>query len=156
MSTPPSTSGSDPVGDHFSGAVAVGETIVRVRYEESDTSGVGYHANSIIWFECARTELLRELGLPYRRLEELGWLLTVADVSARYLRPVRYDELLRVRCAITEATGARLRIEYRIHGQDGGLRTTGQTVLACLDASTWRPVRLAPALLEALASAGTR
>ena len=56
----------------FPDALATGETAVRVRYEETDRAGVGYHANTFVWFECARTELLRSLGLPYRKLEEDG------------------------------------------------------------------------------------
>ena len=130
--------------------LARGGTEVRVRYEETDRAGVGYHSNSIIWFECARTELLRDLGVPYRRLEEEGWLLTVTEVSARYFRSVHYDDLLRVDCAITEARGARIRIEYEIKGEDAGLRTTGHTELACLDAATGRPRRLPAALLAVL------
>ena len=123
---------------------------MRVRYEETDRAGVGYHANTFVWFECARTELLRALGLPYRELEEAGWLLTVSEVSAAYRRSVFYDELLAVHCAIIAARGARLRIEYAIVGPDGTLRTTGHTMLACLETTTGRPRRLPDALLGAL------
>ncbi len=130
--------------------LASGRTQVRVRYEETDRAGVGYHANTFVWFECARTEMMRELGVPYRDLEEKGWLLTVTEAEARYDRPVFYDDLLTVESSITEAKGARLRIEYEIRAEDGILRTTGHTVLACLDATTGRPRRLPPALLSVL------
>jgi acyl-CoA thioester hydrolase len=130
--------------------LARGRSEVRVRYAETDRAGVGYHANTFVWFECARTELLRSLGAPYRRLEEEGWLLTVTEASARYLRSVRYDDRLGIDCAIVEASGARLRIEYEVY-VDRDLVTTGATVLACLDAATGRPRRLPAQLLEAIA-----
>jgi len=123
---------------------------VRVRYAETDRAGVGYHSNTFVWFECARTELLRSLGAPYRRLEEEGWLLTVTEASARYHRSVLYDDRLDIDCAIVEASGARLRIEYEVR-VEGALCTTGSTELACLDAATGRPRRLPRPLLDAIA-----
>ena len=130
--------------------LARGRTEVRVRYAETDRAGVGYHANTFVWFECARTELLRSLGAPYRRLEEEGWLLTVTEASARFLRPVRYDDRLRIDCAIVEAGGARLRLEYEVRVEGDVLCTTGETELACLDAASGRPRRLPPPLLAAI------
>jgi acyl-CoA thioester hydrolase len=128
---------------------------VRVRYAETDRAGVGYHANTFVWFECARTELLRSLGAPYRRLEEEGWLLTVTEAAARFLRSVRYDDRLVIDCAIVEAAGARLRIEYEVR-VEGELCTTGSTELACLDAASGRPRRLPPPLVAAIGRGGGR
>ena len=48
----------------------VNETIVRVRYAETDQMGVVYHANYFIWFEVGRVELLRQMGFSYREMEE--------------------------------------------------------------------------------------
>ncbi|MHC4935939.1 MAG: acyl-CoA thioesterase [Planctomycetota bacterium] len=141
-----------PAPDWTASPLVTGGTTVRVRYEETDRAGVGYHANTFVWFECARTELLRGLGFPYRELEESGWLLTVAAVTARYHRSVLYDEELAVECAILRAEGARLEIEYRIIGPDGSLRTTGSTTLGCLDPATGRPRRLPAPLVECLRS----
>jgi len=129
--------------------LARGRSEVRVRYAETDRAGVGYHANTFVWFEVARTDLLRSLGAPYRRLEEEGWLLTVTEAAARFLRSVHYDDRLVIDCAIVEAGGARVRIEYEVR-VDGALCTTGSTELACLDAATGRPRRLPPPLLEAI------
>ena len=111
--------------------------------------------NTFVWFECARTELLRSLGAPYRRLEEEGWLLTVTEAAARFLRSVRYDDRLVIDCAIVEAAGARLRIEYEVR-VEGELCTTGSTELACLDASSGRPRRLPPPLVAAIGRGGGR
>ncbi len=134
----------------FPNALAEGATQLRVRYEETDCAGVGYHANSLVWFECSRTELLRKLGFTYRRLEEDGWMLTVTELAAKYRRSVYYDDLLTIHCGIVEASGARLRIEYEVRQENRTLCTTGFTVLGCVDTETVRPRRLPPKLVERL------
>ncbi len=134
----------------FPKALAEGATQLRVRYEETDRAGVGYHANTLVWFECSRTELLRNLGFTYRRLEEDGWMLTVTELAAKYRRSVLYDDLLTIHCGIVEATGARLRIEYEVRRECGALCTTGFTVLGCVHTETVRPRRLPPELVEKL------
>ncbi len=70
---------------------------VRVRYGETDTGGVVYHANYLQYFEIGRTELMRTaLGISYRSIEDQGVQLTVVEMQARFLRPAHYDDLLRV------------------------------------------------------------
>ena len=155
-SCPPATLGKEPTigsttpSNDTPTPLVTGEHRLRVRYEETDRAGVGYHANTFVWFECARTELLRSLGVPYRELEEAGWLLTVSAVDAKYHRSVFYDEELRIEVRIVSARGARLLIEYSIYGEGGDLRTTGSTELACCHTETGRPRRLPTPLLEAV------
>lgn len=69
---------------------------IRVRYAETDQMGVVYHANYLVWCEIGRTDLIRELGVTYARLEQEGLRLAVADARLRYHAPARYDELVRV------------------------------------------------------------
>ena len=64
----------------------------RVRYRECDPMGVVYHGHYLDYLEYARTEALRNAGLPYRQLEESGIIMPVVDISIRYLSPARYDE----------------------------------------------------------------
>jgi hypothetical protein len=67
-------------------------TEVRVRYAETDQMGVVYYANYLVWFEVGRVEVLRTLGLSYRRLEtEHQCILPVVEVRCRYRSPARYD-----------------------------------------------------------------
>jgi len=70
------------------------ETKLRVRYAETDQMGVVYHSNYLIWFEVGRTELFRNLGLPYTIFEEQGLSLAVVEASCRYRRPAKYDDEL--------------------------------------------------------------
>jgi acyl-CoA thioester hydrolase len=86
------------------------ETTVRVRYAETDQMGVVYYANFFVWFEIGRVELLRQLGFAYKEMErEDDSYIVVAGAECRYLRPARYDDLLRIRTRIAEARSRTLR-----------------------------------------------
>src|SRR5207244_4461193 len=75
---------------------------LRVNYSEADQMGVVYHANYLIWFDRARTELMRETGVTYKELEQQGVYLAVSEVKVRYRAAARYDDLVRVRCWVRE------------------------------------------------------
>jgi len=94
---------------------------VRVRYSETDRMGVAYHAHYLVWFEMARTELMREAGCTYREVEDHdGILFPVIQVGARYLRSARYDEQLEVVARLTSVGRARVRFDYELRRVDGG------------------------------------
>ena len=91
------------------------ETLVRVRYSETDKMGVVYHANYLIWFEIGRTEFCRARGFSYREMEENedAWLV-VAESYCRYKAPAYFDDELVVRTHITELRRRSLRFGYEI------------------------------------------
>jgi acyl-CoA thioester hydrolase len=109
-------------------------TTARVRYAETDQAGVAYHSNFLLWFEIGRTELFRDLGLPYARLErERGIYLTVTETALQYHRPARYDDLIVIESRITDVKGVRLRISTNIRRQDSNaLLCTGHVWLAAV------------------------
>ena len=95
--------------------------------------GVVYHANFLIWFDRARTELMRETGLTYRELEEQGVYLAVSEVKVRYRAPARYDELVRIRCWVRELASRRVTFGYAVESTEtGALLATGETALISL------------------------
>jgi acyl-CoA thioester hydrolase len=105
------------------------ETRVRVRYAETDQMGVVYHSNYLIWFEVGRVELIRQLGLNYRQMEEEGCGIAVVDVHARYKAPARYDDELVIETRLLAARGAVVRFGYRIlRIADGLLLCEGETM----------------------------
>ncbi|HWL10021.1 MAG TPA: thioesterase family protein [Planctomicrobium sp.] len=107
-------------------------TTVRVRYAETDAMGFLHHANYIVYFEIARTELFRVTGGNYRDLEERGFFLVVVSVECKYRRPAHYDDELRVRVRLANWTGAKLIHDYEVHrGEE--LIATGKSVLACVN-----------------------
>ena len=112
---------------------------VTVRYAETDMMGIVYHANYLPWFEVGRTTLLKEIGVPYRKLEEEGFRLPVLEVTAKFLRPAVYDDTLEILTVLSERELLRIRLEYEVR-RDGELLATGSTVHAFVDRQG-RPVR---------------
>lgn len=115
---------------------------VRVRYADTDQMGVVYYGKYFEYFEVARTEMLRSIGLPYRTIEEQGFQLPVLEASARYYKGATYDDLLAIECTMDATVRPKLEISYRIL-LDGSqeLLATGATTLAFIDATTGKPAR---------------
>ena len=123
---------------------------VTVRYAETDMMGIVYHANYLPWFEIGRTNLLKELGLPYRQLEADGYRLPVLEISAKYSRPALYDDALTIVTYLREKPLLRIRLDYEVLRGDE-LLATGESVHAFVDLQG-RPVR-PPASVVAVMSA---
>ncbi len=105
------------------------DTTVRVRYAETDQMGVVYHANYLVWFEVGRVELMRALGVEYKKMEaDDDCHIVVADAHCRYHHPARYDEVLRIRTRISESRNRVVKFAYEVfRDQDGELLATGAT-----------------------------
>ncbi len=105
------------------------EARVRVRYAETDQMGVVYHANYLVWFEVGRVELIRQMGLEYKRLEEdFGCMIAVVGVAVRYRSPARYDDEISVRTSIHGLRGSVLKMRYDVvRVADGKLLCHGTT-----------------------------
>jgi acyl-CoA thioester hydrolase len=112
---------------------------VTVRYAETDMMGIVYHANYLPWFEVGRTTLLKEIGVPYRKLEEEGFRLPVLEVSAKYIRPAVYDDTLEIVTTLRERPLLRIFLEYEVR-RDDELLATGSTMHAFVDRDG-KPVR---------------
>jgi acyl-CoA thioester hydrolase len=105
------------------------DTKVRVRYAETDQMGVVYHANFLIWFEVGRVELMRALGVEYKKMEtEDDCHIVVADVHCRYHHSALYDEELRIRTRIAESRNRMVKFSYEvIRDADGTVLANGET-----------------------------
>ena len=125
----------------------------RVRYAETDQMGVVYHANYLVWCEVGRTDLIRELGLPYAQLERDGVLLAVAEAGMRFHAPARYDDRIRVETTVSDVRSRTVTFEYRIFNADTDARlVTASTTLIALDRES-RPTRLPDDLRQRLDAA---
>src|SRR5947209_16143163 len=109
-----------------------GEIQVRVRYAETDRMGLLHHANYLVYFEQARTELLRASGRTYKDVEDAGFFLVLFKVEVKYRQPARYDDLLTVRTTVTRASPVRIEHRYEV-SRDGQLLAEGTSTLACVD-----------------------
>lgn len=105
---------------------------IRVRYAETDRMGLLHHANYLVYFEQARTELLRSRGVTYKELEDQGYLLVLAKAAVRYKSPARYDDMLTLRITVSRTTPVRIEHKYEVF-RDGQLLAEGETTLACVD-----------------------
>lgn len=102
------------------------DTKLRVRYAETDQMGIVYHSNYIIWFEVGRTELFREIGLPYTVFEEQGLALAVIEATCRYRQPAKYDDELLIHTQVEEFSSRKVTFSYSIR-KDSLLLTEGKT-----------------------------
>jgi len=92
---------------------------VRVYFEDTDLSGVVYHANYLRWFERARSDMLRVLGIDQRAAHEAGeGAYAVSTMDLRYLRPAKLDDAVLVRSHVAELSPASCRIVQRAFRDD--------------------------------------
>lgn len=122
----------------------IADFLVRVYYEDTDASGVAYHANYLRWFERARTEWLRGRGYGQENLRlDAGVAFTVSSLEIEYRKPARLDDELRVQTRIAELRRASLIFEQVLLRVGGGeTLTTARVRIACVDAATFRPKAL--------------
>ena len=114
----------------------VNETIVRVRYAETDQMGVVYHANYFIWFEVGRVELLRQMGFSYRDMEERDHcFIAVVEARCRFKSPAHYDDEIRVRTSLKHVRNSFIHFGYEaVRVSDGALLAEGDTMHIVTDA----------------------
>jgi acyl-CoA thioester hydrolase len=126
------------------------ETNIRVRYAETDKMGFVYYGNYAAYYEVARVEALRSLGLTYRSMEENGIILPVLENYSKYILPALYDDLLTIAVMIRETPGTRIKFEYELYNQDNKLINLGYTTLVFVDLKTGRPMEIPAFILEIL------
>ncbi|HEX5168254.1 MAG TPA: thioesterase family protein [Cyclobacteriaceae bacterium] len=117
------------------------ETSVRVRYGETDQMGYVYYGYYAMYYEVARVESLRQLGVTYKEIEANGIMMPVLENKSRYLAPARYDEVLRIVTTIRTLPGVRITFYYDFFNEEDKLIHQAETMLAFVDKSTGRPCR---------------
>lgn len=108
------------------------ETKINVRYAETDQMGIVHHSVYAIWYEYARTEFSKEMGFPYRKMEEEGVMTPLVELHSKYIMPCGYDEEVVVRTKIGKLTPARVVFEYEVY-KENKLINTGYTMHAITD-----------------------
>lgn len=111
------------------------ESRLRVRYAETDSMGIVYHANYLVWMEVGRTDYFRELGFPYRELEQRFHLHTpLVEASCRYQAPALYDDEIVIKTQVTEINRRLVRFHYQIcRAEDNRTLAQGETVHLVVD-----------------------
>ena len=123
---------------------------VRIYWEDTDAGGIVFYANYLKFFERARTEWLRVLGIGQQRLRETtGAIFVVLDTQVSYRLPARLDDLLEVTVAASRAGAASLVFTQRAW-RGGELLAEGTIRVACVDAATLKPRRLPASVVQCL------
>ena len=127
-------------------------TTFRVRYSETDRMGYMYYGNYAAWFEVGRVELMRSLGLTYRKLEDDGIILPVRDFTVRYFKPVKYDDEVLLKTTLTDLSCAKITFDFELVDADGERLCTSVIVLVFCDKHSGKPTRAPEKLAEAIGS----
>jgi acyl-CoA thioester hydrolase len=105
------------------------DTIIRVRYSETDQMGIAHHANYLIWFDVGRTEFCRHFGFEYERMEtEDDTFIVVVEASCRYKRSARFDDILKIRTRAIGSQRRTVRFGYEILSEANQVIATGETL----------------------------
>ncbi|MDP9958070.1 acyl-CoA thioester hydrolase [Epilithonimonas hungarica] len=121
---------------------------IRVRYGETDPMRYVYYGNYAEYFEVARVELFRTLGISYDQIEKRGILLPVSEYKIKYLKPGLYDQLLEIHTYVKKVPGVKIEFDYEIYNEDKIKITEASTTLFFLDAETNKIVRCPDFLLD--------
>ena len=128
-------------------------TQVRVRYAEADPMNVVYYGNYAQYFEVGRVESLRNLGISYKGIEDMGIMLPVVELNIKYLRPAKYDDLLTIKSQIKELpTEHKIVFDQEIYNEEGKLLTIGKVKLYFMDSKLGKRASMPSSMLEKLSS----
>ena len=122
---------------------------IRVRYADTDQMGYVYYGNYARYYEIARVESLRHLGLTYNEIEKSGVMMPVLENKSKYLRPALYDELLTIRLFIRDLPAKRVTFEYEIYNEQEKLINLGETTLAFIHADSRKPCQAPDVIVNA-------
>lgn len=127
------------------------ETKIRVRYAETDQMGVVYHSNYFPYFEVARVESFRQLGMSYAEIEKMGVIMPVVDVHARYLRPALYDDLLTIKTSLKELPlHHKVEFHHEVFNEKEELLCVGKIILYFMEKETMKRTNMPEALKKTL------
>ncbi len=121
---------------------------IRVRYSETDRMGFVYYGNYATYFEVARVELLRSVGVNYKELEDSGIALPVLEFKIKYIKPAFYDEVLTVKIKVNELPGIRIKFNYETLNSEGVLLNIAETTLVFVNTKTMKPTMIPEYVLE--------
>jgi len=126
------------------------KTKLRVRYGETDQMKYAYYGVYAQYFEVGRVELLRSLGVTYKELENLGFVLPVVNYNIDYKKPAFYDDELTIETTIKETPSIKIIFNYRTLNKKGEILNTAETTLVFVDSKTGKPCQCPEILINKL------
>ena len=127
-----------------------GTITLRPRYGEVDRMGYVYHANYVSYCHQARTELLRQLGICDKKLENKSIMLPVIEMNMKYHKPAKYDEVLTIKTQIKKMPVTRFQFEFEIKNNSGDLIFTANSTVVFVDSNTRKPMKVPKLIIDTL------
>ncbi|MFC5044644.1 acyl-CoA thioesterase [Aquimarina hainanensis] len=124
------------------------ETLLKVRYAETDQMGVVHHSNYIKYIEVARVDWLSATGTSYRAMEESGIMMPVISLDIKYKKSAYFDDQLVIKTKLRKIPTVKIIFDYEIYNENQELLTIASTTLAFMDSETRKPIACPPYLLE--------
>lgn len=128
------------------------EISIRVRYDEVDKMGYVYHGNYAKYFHISRTELLRETGLCDKTLETENIILPVVEMNIHYLKPVFYDDLIKIQTTLTEVSDVKMKFDHTVYNQSNKIINRARSAVVFVNEKTRSPRRVSKEILNKLNS----
>lgn len=126
------------------------EYTFRVMYPDTDKMGTVHHSNYPKYYETARWELFRSIGISYHSVEEAGYMLPVIRMNFRFIKTVQYDALLKVKTTLKAIKGVRIWFTYKLYNEQNELVNEAETELAFVEMGTWKPCVAPEFVLKAI------
>ena len=119
----------------------ISESKVVVRYAETDQMGIVHHSVYPIWFELARTDLAKQAGFPYSKMEEVGMMTPLVELHCKYKNPAHYEDELIVTATISNLSPVKVEFYYEVfHKNNSKPICTGSTIHALVNSKDFRIV----------------
>jgi len=112
------------------------KTVFRVSYSDTDQMGYMHHSNYFKYYETARWELFRSIGIPYHEIEKVDIILPVINATSKFIKPAMYDQEIKILTRVKSFKGARILFEYQAVNELGEIINEAQVVVACVRRST--------------------
>lgn len=126
-------------------------TTVRVRYGETDKMGFLYYGNYAQYYEVGRVEMIRNFGISYKDLEDMGILMPVLEMHVQFVRPAYYDDVIKIRTILKQLpNGSDIIFHAELRNEEGKLLNTSEIKLAFVDASRMKKTGMPAVLAEKL------
>ena len=123
----------------------------RVMYSDTDRMGIVHHSNYPKYYETARWELFRSIGLSYDFVEKAGFMLPVIRMHYKFIKTANYDALLKVKTTLKNINGARIWFTYKLFNEHNDLINEAETELAFVRSKDWKPCIAPYFVLQAIA-----
>lgn len=125
-------------------------SFIRVRYAETDQMGVVHHGNYAQYLEISRIEWMEQFSISYKKMEENGIMLPVYELNFKFLRPAKFDDVIKIATNLRKIHSAKIIFDYEIFNEQNLLLTQASSTLVFVDAVSRRPIKCPTYILEKL------